>query len=88
MDLYIHQDISTWKHSAPRIHIQPYDFDITDEFVREKVLPEMAKMYGDMDTKESKIAELKREIEKIELSILAMDRNVDIKIYKADECPF
>jgi len=89
MELFIENtEVWAWKSYKNSITMQPRNKEIDINFAKKQVIPEIAKRYGTIEAKKQKIKDLQSQIDKIELSILATKKDVDIKILKSDECPF
>jgi len=68
--------------------VQPREIEVSEEYVEKNIIPEIAKRYGSLKTKEGKIMDLEREIRNIRMSIAAEKRKYKLDVCHPDECPF
>jgi hypothetical protein len=87
-DKETNQIINCWKTGKNIINIQPQGTDIDMTFVNQKVIPEMAIKFGNIDQKNELIEKLKDQIKTIEMTINALKGDYIINIIKVGECPF
>ena len=81
-------EIEVTRVNSNTILLQPRFKEIDENFVYNKVIPEIGKRYGTIEDKLNKIEKLLKQIDEIELSLLAINKKVKIRILKSDECPF